>query len=128
MNLQLADLNILIGVRGMIATFDVAPGFAIHIMSIRDVALDWPIRAQDDPEFPPVHMCTAQNRTNDWNVILSADRACIKPVKCHLSRRTNRSCCGRAEGANKIFLGRHTWCDLVDLDLCDRFTRLRLAR
>src|SRR5262249_58897139 len=99
------------------ATFDIAPGFAIHIMSVSDVAFDRPIRAQDDPKFPCFDMCTAQKGANDWNVILSADRAYVKPVKRSFSRRTDGLRCRRTEEANKIFFSRQARCDLVDLRL-----------
>src|SRR5439155_8031364 len=98
------DLNIFAGLsRVSMATFDIAPCFAIHIMSVRDVALNRPIRAQDDPKFPCFDMRTAQKGANDWNVILSADRAYVKPVKRCLSRWTNGFRRRRAEHANKIF-------------------------
>src|SRR6266700_7608374 len=65
-------------------------------------------------------MCTPQKRPNDWNVILSADWAYVKPVKRSLSRWTNGFRCRRAEDANKIFFSRQARCDLVDLRLVDR--------
>src|SRR4030095_967167 len=116
------------GFSRIITTFDVALGFPIHIMSICDVAFDFAIRAQDDPKFPRFNMRTAQSRANDWNVILRGDWACVKPVKRHLSWWTDRFCCGRAKGANKIFFGRLAGSDLADLLLCDRFAGHRLTR
>ena len=120
-NLQVADLDVLVGLRGVtVATFDVALGFAVHIMSVCDVAFNCSIRAQDDPKFPRFNMCTAQSWAKDWNVILSADRADPKPVKRCVSWWTNRFRCGRTEGANKVFFGRQTRRDLVDLRSVDR--------
>src|SRR6266436_5550302 len=110
------------------ATFDVAPGFAIHIMSVSDVGFDRPIRVQDDPKFPCFDMCTAQSRADYRNVILSADRPYVKPVKRSLSRWTNGFRCRRAEDANKIFFSRQARCDLVDLRLVDRSAGHRVTR
>src|SRR5439155_17408812 len=101
--------------------FDRALDFPILIMLICDVALDSPARANHHPEFPCFNLRTAQSRANDWNVVLSADRARVKPVKRRLPRRTDRFCCGQAESANKILFSRLARSDLVDLFLCDRF-------
>ena len=101
--------------------FDVALRFPIHIMSICDVALDFSTRAQDHPKFPRFNMRAAQSRANDWNVVLSADRACVKPVQRNLSWWADRFCRGRAKGANEIVFSRQARSDLVDLVLCDRF-------
>jgi hypothetical protein len=101
--------------------FDRALDFPIRIMLICDVALDSPIQAHHHPEFPCFNLRTAQSRANDWNVVLSADRARVKPVKRRLPRRTDRFCCGQAESANKILFRRLARSDLVDLFLCDRF-------
>src|SRR5713101_694617 len=100
---------------------DVALDFPIHIMSICDVALDFPIQAHHYPEFPRFNLHTVQSRADDWNVVLSADRARVKPVKRRLSLWIDRSCCGRAESPNKILFGRLARSDFVDLCLCDRF-------
>ena len=97
-------------------------------MSICDVALDFPTRAQDHPKFPRCNVRNAQSRANDWNVVLSADRAGVKPVKRNLSWWTDRFCCGRTEGANKIFFGRPARSDLVNLLLCDRSARRCVTR
>jgi len=114
--------------RGIMTTFDIALGFPIHIMAIGDVALDFPMRAHDHPKFPRSNLRTAQSRANDWNVILSSDRAYVKPVKRDLSWWTGRFCCGRAESANKILFGRPTRSDLVDLLLCNGVARRCVTR
>jgi len=108
--------------------FDVAPGFPIHIMSIGDVALDFTTRTHDHPKFPRSNLRTAQSRANDWNVILSADRAYVKPVKRPLFWWTDRFCCRRAEDANKILFGRLPGYDLVDLCLRNRVARRCVTR
>ena len=113
---------------GITTTFDVTLGFAIHIMSMSDVAFHFPIRAHDDPKFPRFNVRATQSRANDWNVILSADRACVEPVKRDLSWWTDRFCCGRAEGTNKIFFGRPARSDLINFLLCDRVARHCLTR
>src|SRR5262249_28767199 len=123
-----ADLNILSGFSWIITTFDVALGFSIHIMSICDVAPYFPTGVQDHPKFPRSNLRSAQSRANDWNVILRSDRAHVKPVKRLLSWWTDRFCCRRAEGANKIRFGRQARSDLVDLLLCDRVARRCLTR
>src|SRR5436305_1922546 len=102
----MAAPNILARLNGGITAFNEPRGLPVHIMSVRNITFDWPIRAQNHPKFPRSHMRAAQKGANDRNVILSADRACIKPVKRHLSGRTDGSCRGRAEDANKIFLRR----------------------
>jgi hypothetical protein len=108
--------------------FNVPPDFPIRIMLICDVALDLPPRAHDHPEFPRYNLITAQSRANDWNVVLSADRTRVKPVKRPLSYWTERVCRGRAENPNKILFGRLARSDLVDLLLCDRFASRCVTR
>src|SRR3954466_13978542 len=110
----MAAPDILAGLNGGIPAFNEPRGLPVHIMSVRNITFDWPIRAQNHPKFPRSHMRAARERANDWNVILSADRACIKPVKRHLSGRTDRRFRGRSEDPDKIGLSRETRQNFVD--------------
>ena len=127
-NLQVPELNILPVSVGIMTIFDIAPDFPIRIMLICDVALDLPTRAHYHPEFPRFNLRAAQSWANDRNVVLSADRGRVKPVKRRLFFRTDRLCCWWAESPNKILFGRLARSDLVDLLLCDRFVSRCVTR
>lgn len=103
--------------------FDVPLGFSVHIVVISDITPDFPIGVQHNPKFPRSDVRTPQSRTNDWDVVLSADRTSVKPIKRHFSGWTHRFCCRRPKSSNEIFFSRHAWSDLVDFLLCDRFAR-----